>query len=56
MCLRLDAGYGIVFDPTFDTLLSVPAALYAFTAKYHVPELRPVIVYADAPALVICTS
>ena len=34
----------MVFDPTLDTLLSAPAALYAFTAKYHVPEVRPVIV------------
>lgn len=52
----VDAGYGIVFDPTLDTLLSMPVELYAFTAKYHVPELRPVSVYVDTPAFVICTS
>lgn len=39
-----DLGYGIVFDPTFDTLLSAPEEVYALTAKYQVPELRPVIV------------
>jgi hypothetical protein len=37
-------AYGIVFDPALDTSLSAPALLYAFTRKYHVPEVRPVIV------------
>ena len=37
-------GYGMVFMPGFEALLSSPTALYAFTAKYHVPEVRPEIV------------
>ncbi len=32
------------FFPLFDTVLSLPLELYALTAKYHVPEVRPVTV------------
>ena len=36
-------------------LLSTPSAEYEVTAKYQVPELRPVTAYAVRPALVTFT-
>ena len=40
-----DSGsYGMALDPTFETLLSAPEEVYAFTAKNQVPDASPVTV------------
>ena len=40
---------------TFDKLLSTPAELYAVTAKYQVPEPRPVTIYEVSPGFASVT-
>jgi hypothetical protein len=49
-----ERGYGMVFVAMLDTSLSAPAAVYAFTAKYQVPEAKPVSVCVETLALAIC--